>query len=159
MTVTVRDSDSDSGLVTELGSPLYWGDLLGVFCQSVTGQHTPFFLHPSPSNVLERLYTVGGAPPPPRPPSPNPPPLPMFEANSQNFALAPRVGRLQQGPQGDPRRRGVPAKPSCPPPSDPSSPSNTSLPSPLLSTPSPNFHETTSPSQRNKQKPVKSGGH
>ena len=66
-------------------------------------------------------------PPPPRPPFPPLPPLPMFEADSQHVALAPSVPRglkLQifwPGPQGDPGRRGVPAKPP-PPTSDPPPP-------------------------------------
>ena len=54
------------------------------------------------SDVFERPYTVGGRggypPPPLDPPSPRPPPLPMFEADSQNFAsepLAPRRYKLQ----------------------------------------------------------------
>ena len=42
---------------------------------------------PPPSDVFEWPYTAGGAPPPP------PPPLPMFEADSQNFASAPSVPR------------------------------------------------------------------
>ena len=47
---------------------------------------------PHPSDVLERPYTAGGqGVPPPRPPPP--PPLPMFEADSQNFASAPSVPR------------------------------------------------------------------
>ena len=50
---------------------------------------------PIPSHVLERPYTVGrgGGYPPWSPPSPPPPPLPMFEADSQDFASAPSVPR------------------------------------------------------------------
>ena len=47
---------------------------------------------PTPRDVLERLYTVGGGGVPPPPPDP-PHPLPMFEADSQNFASAPSVPR------------------------------------------------------------------
>ena len=70
------------------------------------------------------------------PPRPPPPPLPMFEADSQIFALVPRGFRLQtflarlwRGPWGDPRRRGVPAKPPLPRPlqTPPSPASNTSM--------------------------------
>ena len=91
-------------------------------------------------NVLEQPYTVGGGggsppgphpPPPPRPPPP--PPLPMFEADSQNFALAlsrgfklkhfgPAFGGDHKGTLG-----GEGSQPK--PPSDPTSPPyNTSLP-------------------------------
>ena len=51
------------------------------------------------SDVFARRYAVGGGGvPPPRPlrppgPPPPPPPLPMFEADSQNFASAPSVPR------------------------------------------------------------------
>ena len=96
---------------------------------------------PPPRDVLERPHAVGGGgDTPPRPPSPPPPPpLPMFEADSQKFAPEPSVPRgfkffpacLRRGPQGDPQRRGVPAKPPSPPPSEP--PSNTSLASPTPS--------------------------
>ena len=41
-----------------------------------------------PSDVVQRPYTAGGGGVPPPPP---PPPLPMFEADGQNFALAPSV--------------------------------------------------------------------
>ena len=53
-----------------------------------------------PSDVLERPYTVGGGGVPPLTPPTSlpfdphpPPPLPMFEADSQNFASAPSVKR------------------------------------------------------------------
>ena len=68
------------------------------------------------SDVLERPYRN-----PPWTPIPPPPPLPMFEADSQNFASALSVlrgfklqiflARLRWEPEGDPGRRGVPAKP------------------------------------------------
>ena len=84
---------------------------------------------PPPSDVLDRLCAVGGGgvpphgPPPPIPPPP--PPIPMFEADSPNFALAPSVprgftlqkclARLRRGTIGRPSEDGVPANP--PPPS------------------------------------------
>ena len=96
------------------------------------------------SDVLERLYTVGGrggtSPDPPYLPPlgpPPPPPLPMFEADSQNFASAPSVPRgfklqnFRPSFGGDHRGTegggGVRPKPP-PPPSDPLPP----LPPPLL---------------------------
>ena len=47
---------------------------------------------PPPSDVLERLYTVGGGGAPPLD-NPPPPPLSMLEAQSQDFALAPLAPR------------------------------------------------------------------
>ena len=44
---------------------------------------------PPSSDVLEHPYTVGGGGVPP--PLDPPPPLPMFEADSQNFASANRI--------------------------------------------------------------------
>ena len=44
-----------------------------------------------PSDALERPYAAGGGGVPP--PGPPPPPLPMFEADSQNFASAPSLPR------------------------------------------------------------------
>ena len=79
----------------------------------------------------------GGTPPPLRPPPP--PPLPMFEADSQNFALAPSVprglklescGPPSVGTIGGPKEEGCPSQhppPPSDPPSPPSAPSNTSL--------------------------------
>ena len=88
-----------------------------------------------PSDVLERPYAAGGGegyPPPPTPPR-RPPPLPMFEADSQNFAsapLAPRGFRLKFfSPAFGEDCRGI-RGPSQPPPPlqpPPSPPSNTSL--------------------------------
>ena len=65
-------------------------------------------------DVLERPYTVGGAPPPP-------PPLPMFEADTQNFAAAPSAPRgfkfqnFWPALSGDHRGRGGLANPPSPP--------------------------------------------
>ena len=106
---------------------------------------------PPGSDVLERLYTVGGGGVPPLtppylpplgPPPLLPPPLVMCVADSQNFALAPSVPRgfkLQnfRPPFGGDHRGtegggGVPANPPPPhfrpPPPLPPPPSNTSLP-------------------------------
>ena len=44
-------------------------------------------------DVLQRPYTAGGGVPPLTPLPPPPPPLPMFEADSQDFASAPSVPR------------------------------------------------------------------
>ena len=87
------------------------------------------FRHPS-RDVLERSHTVGGGGKVPPPPGPPPPPLPMFEADSQNFASAPSVprgfeltnfwpafGGEHRGTLGG---GGVPVNP--PPPSDPPPP-------------------------------------
>ena len=65
------------------------------------------------------LQEEGGLPPPRLDPSPpHPPPIPVFEADSQNFALVPRGFTLQnlRPPFGGDHRgtlggRGVPAKP------------------------------------------------
>ena len=88
-------------------------------------------------DVVERPYTAGGgggtSPDPPYlpplgPPPPPPPPLPMFEADSQNFASAhsvPRGFKLQNfrpAFSGDHRRRGGPAEPPPPPPFRPPPP-------------------------------------
>ena len=57
------------------------------------------------SDVLERPYTVGGGGLTPPPPSP--PPLPMFEAESQNFAKQ-RVAVVRRWPaQPHPKRQGI----------------------------------------------------
>ena len=81
-----------------------------------------------------RRNVTQGVPLPRR--GPPPPPLPMIEADSQNVASAPSVprgfklqnflARLWRGPQGDARKRSVPANPPPPlqtPPSDPPPPS------------------------------------
>ena len=47
------------------------------------------------SDVLERPYTAGGGGGGVTPPLPPPPPLPMFEADSQNFASVPRGLKLK----------------------------------------------------------------
>ena len=98
--------------------------------------------------MLERPYNVGGGrvpppldpppapPPPPRDPTPPHPPLPMFEADSQNFASAPSVPRgfklkhLWPAFGGGRRRtREERGPPTVPPPfqTPPPPPSNTSL--------------------------------
>ena len=92
---------------------------------------------PPPSDVLERPYTVGaggyrqqpdrmshrggGGGIPPLDPPPPPPPLPMFEADSQNFALTPRGFKLKilwPAFAGDHRgtRGGGGSQPNNPPP-------------------------------------------
>ena len=86
-------------------------------CSRVT-----FRAGPPPRDVLEWPYTVGGGGrTPPRPPPP--PPLPMFEADSQNFAsapLAPRgckfefLGPPSAGPIGGPKEEGCPGQPAPP---------------------------------------------
>ena len=75
--------------------------------------------------VHRRRRGGGNLPPPLGPPPPPPPPLPMVEADSQHFCFgafgAKRIyasrflACLWRGPQGDPGRRGVPAKPPSPP--------------------------------------------
>ena len=75
---------------------------------------------PPDSDVIERPYTAGGGGgyPPPLDHPPPPPPLPMFEADSQNFASAPSVPRgfkLQNaGSMGGPWEEGGPSQPPAP---------------------------------------------
>ena len=78
------------------------------------------------SDVLEPLYTVGGGGVPPPPRTPSPPPLPMFEADSQHFASAPRGFLLKNfwpAFGGDHRETpgGGGSQPTPPPFSDPPS--------------------------------------
>ena len=69
---------------------------------------------------------------PPRPPSPPPPPLPMFEADSQNFAAAPSVPRAEAaGTIGGPSEEGG-SQPNPPSPAPLQTP-----PPPLLPHPCP----------------------
>ena len=84
-------------------------------------------LTPPPRDALERPYTAGGGggtPPLPEPP----PPLPIFEADSQNFALVPSVPRgfrpqisrqPSAGTIGGPGRGGSQPSTPSPPPSSP----------------------------------------
>ena len=76
-------------------------------------------------DVLERLTTIGGHPPPPSDPLP-PPPLPLFEAKfssmpsaQEDLTLTKFAGAFGTRGGGDHRRRGGPAKPA--PPQPPSS--------------------------------------
>ena len=91
-------------------TPVTWGHGAAVprDCPSLVGWcepcgHVPGFSGApwvAIGDVLERPYTAGGGGGTPTPPGP-PPPLPMFEADSQTFALAPSVPRgfTLQNPQ------------------------------------------------------------
>ena len=124
--------------IEEEGKRRFWGSVQRPLPPPVNEQECP-----TPRNVLEGPYVGGGGVTPPPPLDP-PPPLPMFEADSQNFASAPSAprgfklkrpsfggdhrgalgGEVSQPnpPPPDPPPRSNPPSPRPPPPSNPPSP-------------------------------------